>query len=87
MSIMDDNRPFFRQLRDRHHFNVAELAHRAGTHEIVVISMLRNKPVYRAQAEKVLNALSKMTKLEYSLKNVHVPLITGKIGEGEASYE
>lgn len=80
----DDNRPFFRQLRDRHHFNVAELARKAQTHEIVIVTMLRGNPVYRTQAEKVLQALSKMTKLQYTLETVRVPLIPGKLGEGNA---
>ncbi len=84
MSLMDDPRPFFRQLRDRHHFNVAELASKASTHELTVVAMLRAQPVYRVQAEKVLKVLSDMTKLQYSLENVYVPLIEEKKEDGHA---
>ncbi len=75
MFIMDNGQPFFRELRDRHHFDVAELARKAGTHEITVVAMLRGMPVYRAQAEKVLQALSEMTGRQHTLENVRMKLI------------
>lgn len=71
---IEDQRPFFAELRRKHKFDPLILARLAATEPFVVLAMLRAHPVRRALAMKVLNALSQMTGECYCLSTVRVPL-------------
>jgi hypothetical protein len=85
---MPDHKPTLFEIwkNDATHFDVDQLC---DEHEVSVISikaMLRNKPVWKLQAESVLKALSKMTGKDYSLETVHVKLME-ETGDGSRKQQ
>lgn len=63
-----------KELRTLHAFHTDTLAYRASVPEQIVIDMLKDQPVCRRQAEKVLLALSNQTGRHYTFSNVNVTL-------------
>ena len=55
-------------------FGSDALAKEAGVPEEVILSLFRFQEVNRATAEKVLAALSRLTRQEYTLENVRINL-------------
>lgn len=71
---LEDNRPTFADLRKRHDFNLHKLIIRSGLPYPTVLDMFRSNPVPKANAEKVLAALSNILGREYNLSTVRVAL-------------
>lgn len=65
-------KPNFITLRDRHHFDITELAQAALVHTETVYRMLLGEPVPRDFAIAVLVAFSEFAEVKYTLEDVDI---------------
>jgi hypothetical protein len=59
-------------IRQKHHFNILELAEQAQVAPDIVYHMLLEDPVPRDSAIRVLDRLSEQTGVRYTIDNVYV---------------
>jgi hypothetical protein len=69
-----DTRPDLFDLWKKHHFHTWALAFIADVPEQTILTMLRRRPVVRADAVKVLSRLSQLMDQNYTLETVKVNL-------------
>ncbi len=70
----EDCRPRLIDLWGKLRFRSDTLADEAGVSEDVILRMFRYQEVKRSTAEKILAALSRLTRQEYTLETVRVEL-------------
>ena len=80
-TMEETRKPTLYDLKVAHHFDLLELAVKAGVHDLVVYSMLTGKPVRRWQARLILTALCEITGLSYTLDMVRVVFIEENEGD------
>jgi hypothetical protein len=68
-------KPTFRDLRNRHHFSISEVKTGSELTEREIYYVLMNIPVSKALATRVLERVSQITRLPYTLENVAVLIL------------
>lgn len=75
-----------KELRTLHAFHPDTLAYRANVSESIVTAMLNSQPVPKAEALKVLAALSTQFNRYYTLSNVRVKLLEEQVQIEEVKH-
>jgi hypothetical protein len=84
---MESRKPTFRDLRDRHHFSISQVKGLTDLPELVIYHMLVRVPVDKTLAARVLEQISAITKVEYTLENVFVALSQDVQSEKDIAQE
>ncbi len=83
---MEAKKPTMRDLRNRHHFSIPQVKGLSDLPELAIYHMLMNVPVPRDIAIRVLEQISEMTRLEYTLENVAVTLLPDDVPVEDALH-
>ncbi len=68
-------KPTFRDLRDRHHFSISQVKGFTDLPELTIYHMLMNVPIKKEAAIRILERITAITKIAYTLENVAVALL------------